>query len=232
MHASSRFPSARTIRRAFPLAVALALTACASTGPDPVESTRGPDTPAATPAASAADPRVLGAADAPVTIIEFTDLQCPYCARFSLETWPALRERYVDTGKVRFASRDLPLPFHEHAIEAAVAARCAGEQGRFFEYREALFRGQAHLAEAPWDALAARFGLDVDRFAACRANPTVAASVREDVALARANGITATPSFVIGREVDGEFVGEVVAGAQSLETFVERIEAALASAPR
>ena len=78
-------------------------------------------------------------------IIEFTDLQCPYCARFARDTWPQLRERYIDTGKVRFATRDLPLPFHEFALPAAVASRCAGRQGKFWEYREALFRDQSLL---------------------------------------------------------------------------------------
>ena len=99
-----------------------------------------------------------------MTIIEFTDLQCPYCARFALETWPILRARYVETGKVHFVARDLPLSFHEFALPAAVAARCAGEQGRFWEYREALFRGQSKLATAPYDEIARRFGLDVARF--------------------------------------------------------------------
>jgi protein-disulfide isomerase len=225
MTPSSGQISSRTARF-LPAFGALLLAACASAAgpPAPVE----PPAPIPTETTPSADPRVLGADTAPVSIIEFTDLQCPYCARFALETWPALRERYVDTGKVRFASRDLPLSFHEHALPAAVAARCAGEQGKFFEYREALFRGQAHLAGAPYDAIAARFGLDVPRFAACRANPDVAQSVREDAALAKANGIGSTPSFVIGREVDGEFVGEILSGAQPLDVFVQRIEAALA----
>jgi protein-disulfide isomerase len=219
-------PASWLVARLVPAIATSLLAACAASTPRPAPPE--PPPPPAPAAASDTDPRVLGSPAAPITIIEFTDLQCPYCARFSLETWPALRERYVDTGKVRFASRDLPLPFHAHALPAAVAARCAGEQGKFFEYREALFRGQAHLAEAPYAAIAARFGLDTERFEACRGNPAVAQSVREDAALAKANGIASTPSFVIGREVEGQFVGEIVAGAQPLEAFVERIEAALA----
>jgi len=178
------------------------------------------------------DFRVLGAADAPVTVIEFTDLQCPYCARFALTTWPQLRARYVEPGQVQFVSRDLPLSFHPYALPAAVASRCAGLQGRYWEYREALFRGQSRLAEAPYAALAERFGLDVARFEACRADPAVAADVRDDAALAARNGIASTPSFVIGRVVDGQFQGEIVSGAQPFEAFAQRIDALLAAAAR
>jgi protein-disulfide isomerase len=193
--------------------------------PETVATTRQAPPPAAAPI----DGRTLGSPQAPVTIIEFTDLQCPYCARFALETWPQLRARYVDTGKVLFVARDLPLAFHAFAIPAAVAARCAGAQGRFWEYREALFRGQSRLATAPYDEIARRFDLDVERFAACRADPATAAAVREDAALAARNGITATPTFVIGRVVDGQFRGEILSGAEPIEAFAARIEA-LASA--
>src|SRR5512134_2977753 len=114
---------------------------------------------------AAADPgtayKMLGRSDATIAILEFTDLQCPYCARFALQTLPVLRERYVDKGFVKLASHDLPLSMHAYAIPAAIAARCAGEQGRYWEYREALFRGQAQLATAPYDDLAEHFGLDV-----------------------------------------------------------------------
>src|SRR5262245_10109126 len=70
----------------------------------------------------------LGRDDAPLTIVEFSDYQCPYCRRFHLETFPELKKNYVDTGKVRFVSRDLPLDFHPNALRAAEAARCAGDQ--------------------------------------------------------------------------------------------------------
>jgi protein-disulfide isomerase len=197
-----------------------------------------PSVPPPPPAASAADPiaglqgdgRVLGSADAPVTIIEFTDLQCPYCALFARDTWPRLRKEYVDTGKVRFATRDLPLRFHDFALPAAVAARCAGAQGKYWQYREALFAAQSTLGSEPYDALAASLGLDAPRFAACRADPATLESVKADAALAAANGITGTPTFVIGRVVAGEFTGEVVAGAEPFEAFAPRIEALLKEA--
>ena len=207
-----------------PALVALAGTAgCASTA-------RPAAPPVAAPAAAKgppADQRMLGSVDAQVMIIEFTDLQCPYCARFARDTWPLLRERYVDTGKVRFATRDLPLPFHEFALPAAVAVRCAGQQGKFWEYREALFRDQSLLGQGPYAALAKELKLDSTRFESCRADPAVLAAVRADAALAASSGITSTPSFVIGRIVDGEFAGEVMSGAKPFEAFQQRLDSLL-----
>ena len=99
---------------------------------------------------------MVGRADAEVLVIEFTDLQCPYCAQFASQTFPRLKAAYIDTGKIRYASRDLPLPMHAHAETAAVAARCAGEQGRYWEYRHAVFAAQRRLGTEPWEELARR----------------------------------------------------------------------------
>jgi protein-disulfide isomerase len=202
------------------------LAGCATTSGGVADEKPSTPAPPAAPRGQA-DFRTLGSPAAPVTVIEFTDLQCPYCARFALETWPELRKRYVDTGKVLFVARDLPLSFHPFALPAAVAARCAGQQGRFWEYREALFRGQSRLATAPYAELARRFGLDVEQFEACRADSAVLGAVREDAATAARNGITSTPTFVVGRVVAGEFMGEVLSGAQPVAAFTERIEALL-----
>ena len=184
-----------------------------------------PAAPAGDP--TAADPRVLGSASAPVTIIEFTDLQCPYCARFARDTWPLLRERYVDTGKVRFATRDLPLSSHAFALPAAVAARCAGQQGKYWEYREVLFGNQTLLGQDRYAELAARLGLDTTRFDACRADAATTEAVRADAALAASSGIASTPTFVIGRVVNGQFEGDLISGAQPFEVFQQRLESLL-----
>jgi protein-disulfide isomerase len=182
------------------------------------------------PIASGSPPgdfNVLGRADAPVTLIEFTDQQCPYCARYALETFPQIRRNYVDTGKLRYTSRDLPLPFHSFALPAAVAARCAGEQGRFWEYRERLFEEQSRLGTAPYGELARDLGLDLPRFDACRRDGRQEAQVRSDIELARAQGIGSTPSFVIGRFVNGVFTGTTFSGAQPYAQFAARIDALL-----
>ncbi len=171
----------------------------------------------------------LGPADAPVTIIEFSDYQCPYCAHFALETFPEIRRAYVDTGKVRYAARDLPLPFHAFAVPAAVAARCAGEQGKFWEYRDELFRNQSQLGRAPYAELAGSLGLDLAKFEACRAAGQQEAAVRADAAMARSRGISSTPTFVVGRLVDGQFEAEKFSGSKSPKDFAARIDAALAA---
>jgi protein-disulfide isomerase len=201
-------------------ATAVLFTGCASTPAEPAEGSA-----AATPPAQF---NVIGRDDAPVTIIEFTDLQCPYCARFARDTFPQLKRDYVDTGRVRYTSRDLPLPFHAYALPAAVATRCAGEQGRFWEYREALFESQRALGGEPYGRLAEQLGLDASQFEACRSDGRQEAILRKELELATRNGIRSTPSFVIGRVVNGEFKGEVVVGAQPYEVFKAKLDALLA----
>ena len=188
-----------------------------------------PTQPESGATASPAMFNVLGRADAPVSIIEFTDLQCPYCAQFATQTFPRIRHNYIDTGKVRLATRDLPLPFHPFAIPAAVAARCAGEQGKFWEYREALFAAQSRLDAEPYDELARQFELDLARFDGCRRDGQQEANVRADLALATSYGIGSTPTFVIGRTVNGVFEGETVPGAKPYEEFAAKIEALLSA---
>jgi len=196
-------------------------------------ATAGPAVDAAAPAAATAQQfNVIGREDAPVSIIEFSDLQCPHCARYATQTFPRLRSEYVDTGKVRYAVGDLPLPMHAKAMGAAIAARCAGEQGRFWEYRDALFRARGTLGPASYDRIAAEFGLDMTHFAACREDPGQAERVQADMALARSNGIVSTPAFVIGRVVDGQFRGDVVTGAKPYEFFAAKIDALLAGSQR
>lgn len=172
---------------------------------------------------------VVGSADAPVTIIEFSDLQCPYCARHALNTFPEIKRNYIDTGKVRYVARDFPLAMHPFAMPAAIAARCAGEQGKFWEYRHAVFDRQNELANAPFDALAAELELDVPRFAACRKDGAQEAAVRKDVALAGSNRVTSTPTFLLGRVVNGKLEGEGFAGAKPYAEFAARIDAVLAA---
>ncbi len=192
--------------------------------------TAAPATEATADAAPTQPFNVLGREDAPVSIFEFTDLQCPYCASFATQAFPQLRRNYIDTGLVRFASRELPLPMHAFAVPAAVAARCAGEQGRFWEFREALFAAQATLGPETYVEQARKHGLDLEAFAACRRDGRQAANVRADLDLARANGITATPSLIVGRLVDGQFQGETIEGAKPYAVIAAKIDALLEAA--
>lgn len=179
------------------------------------------------PQVNAAPFNILGTEAAPVAIVEFSDLQCPYCARYALQTFPEIKRVYIDTGKVHYAAIDFPLPMHAYALPAAIAARCAGEQGKYWQYREGIFAAQAQLAPDSFDALASKLGLDAGKFNSCRRDVRQDARVREDLAMARQDGIASTPSFMIGRVVDGEFQGEVISGAKPFEEFAAKIEALL-----
>src|SRR3989338_199678 len=95
--------------------------------------------------ASADDDPFKGSKDAPVTIIEFSDYQCPYCARFDQQTLPALTDNYINTGKVKFVYRDFPLAFHKNAQKASEASECADEQGKFWEMHDKIFENQQAL---------------------------------------------------------------------------------------
>jgi protein-disulfide isomerase len=170
----------------------------------------------------------LGRVDAPVTIMEFSDLQCRFCARHESQTFPQIRRDYIDTGKVRYVVHDLPLAYHNFAVPAAIAARCAGEQGHYWEYREALFREQHRLSQAPYAELAAGMGLDTKRFAACQADPGQAAAITADVNLAASQGLGSTPSFIVNRSGADRESAAIIVGAKPYEVFKSKIDALLA----
>jgi protein-disulfide isomerase len=173
--------------------------------------------------------RALGAAEAPLTLVEFTDFECPYCREFHLETLPELKRRYIDTGKLRYVVRDLPLSRHKHALKAAQAARCAGDQGRYWEMGEVLFINASRLDAEALSAYARELGLDMSRFRACLDGEAHLADIRRDAADARAAGITGVPGFVLGRAVEGVVEGVRIAGAQPLATFQTHIERLLSA---
>ncbi|MCX6551938.1 MAG: DsbA family protein, partial [Acidobacteria bacterium] len=141
----------------------------------------------------------LGRADAPLTLVEFTDLQCPYCNRFTTTAFEQIKAAYIDTGKVRFISRDFPLDFHPQAMAAARASRCAGAQGKWWEMRMALLRGAARLSPAFITGAAADLKLDAKLFADCTASTLFDAEIQRDMTEARKVGVEGTPTFVLGR---------------------------------
>jgi protein-disulfide isomerase len=208
-------------RNVLPIVAALLLAAGCATTPSPPAGESEADAVAAAPF------NELGNVDAPVLIIEFSDLQCSFCARHASQTFPELRRNYIDTGKLRYAVRDLPLPMHRHAVPAAVAARCAGEQGKFWEMRQAIYLARGRLDQEPYAGMAGEFGLDVERFEACRRDGRQLAKVQADAALAGGEGIASTPAFVIGRIVGDEFQGETIVGAKPYAVFAAKIESLL-----
>lgn len=165
-----------------------------------------------------------GSADAPVTVVEFTDYQCPFCRRFQAETWPAIERNYVATGKVRFVVRDLPLRIHSDARPAAEAAHCAGEQGRFWPMHAALLARDMKLDPASLLAKAQGLGLDPARFKQCVTSNKYEAAIERNAAQADALGVRGTPSFIIGRVSQGVLEGERVSGALPYGDFAAFID--------
>ena len=188
---------------------------------------------AARPETLAVDPRpgmALGDSAAPVTIVEFTDFQCPFCGRHATTTLPQLRKEYVDKGLVRYVVRNNPLPMHPFARRAAIAARCAAEQSpaAYWRYHDGLFAGQAALADSTFDALAQADGLDLARFDRCRMDKATAERIDADVAAASKAGFRGTPTFVIGRvQPDGTVRGEAIEGAYPFARFKSAIDGLL-----
>jgi len=172
------------------------------------------------------DGPALGRADAPVTIVEFSDYQCPFCQRFAATTLPALKQDYIDAGKVRYVFRDYPIAnLHPSAHRAAEAAYCAGEQGKYWEMHDILFQNQ-HALEPPRLAGHARaLGLDEAAFQRCVASGRNASRVDRGIADGAAAGVQGTPGFVIGRTRGGDTIeGTALRGALPLETFRQIIE--------
>ncbi len=171
-----------------------------------------PDLAALLPQIDIAGQPMRGDPAAPVTIVEFIDYECPYCQAFAQDTWPQLKADYVDAGKVRYIARDFPLGRHSRARPAAIAATCAGEQGRFWEMHDALFAAAGQLRDPDIEAHAQRLGLDATAFAACRAADRHQVQLDADVAAARAVGASGTPSFLVGASAGDVARGRLLQG--------------------
>jgi protein-disulfide isomerase len=174
--------------------------------------------------------QVLGSPDAPVTLVEFTDYQCPFCKRFHDRTWPELKKKYIDTGKVRYVVRDMPLSFHEQAEPAAIAARCAGAQGKFWPVHEALFNAQETLSPAMIRKTALGFGVEAGEFDRCSKDPATRAAVDADASEAERIGVNGTPGFVLAEKKGAKLDGVLILGAQPTNVFTSRIDALLGQA--
>jgi protein-disulfide isomerase len=159
-----------------------------------------------------------GSPKAAVTIVEFSDFECPFCSR-ALPVLDQIKKEY-GPDKVRIVFRDMPLPSHGRAIPAALASHCANEQGKFWEFHDALFGNQAALSDEDFKKHAVTLGMDAAKFNECFSKkkhmPIVDKSSREAASL----GIQATPSFVIN--------GTVIQGAQPFEKFKQLIDKGLA----
>ncbi len=192
---------------------------------DSIRQAQATPTPRPIVNVSIGDAPVKGEADAPVTIVEFSDYQCPFCGRYVVETMPRIMDEYVATGQVRYAFKDFPLDqIHPQARQAAMAARCAGEQGGYWEMHDRLFseqeswsgRSDAAGVFADW---AGAQGLDEAAFSECLESGRYAAGVEADLQEGVSVGVTGTPAFFVN--------GRFISGAQPFEVFQAAIEQAL-----
>ncbi len=167
----------------------------------------------------------LGNANAPVTVIEFSDFQCPFCTRWHTDSWAQLKSEYVDTGKVRFVYRDFPLSFHLQAQKAAEAAECADDQGKFWPYHDLLFENSngdgTGLQIADLKKYAADLGLNAATFNSCLDSGKYASEVSKDLSDGAAGGVGGTPTFFVN--------GNAVVGAVPYGTLKAAIDAALSA---
>jgi protein-disulfide isomerase len=171
-----------------------------------------------------------GNKSATVTMIEFSDYQCPFCKRHVQQTVPTLLKDYVDTGKVRYAFRDFPLAqIHPLATKAAEAARCAGDQGKYWEMHDRRFANQNALESEKLPEHSKAIGLDEAKFRQCVDDSRHAAAVKQDLEAGTQIGIRGTPAIVLG-VTDGDRVKDAVLirGAHPLATFKGEIDTMLA----
>ncbi len=170
----------------------------------------------------------LGEESAPIALVEFSDFQCPFCARLFSQTLPQIKENYVKKGKARFYYRDLPLQaIHPNALPAAYSARCANEQGKFWEMHDLLFERQALWAGQPdpkdtFVSYAEELGLDIEAFSQCYDNAKYQEDITKDVSDAAKLAVRGTPAvfIIIPKSVASK--EEVVQALSSLEPGLAR----------
>jgi len=162
-------------------------------------------------------------------IVEYADYQCPYCYRFHTGTYPEIRKNFIETGKVRFIKRDFPLPFHQNAVSAAQAARCAGDQGKFWEMHDLLSSNPNSLGPESYAKYASNLRLDRDGFKSCIESEKHLADIRESGKTGASIGITGTPSFVIGTVKGSTLDGVIIVGAQPFVVFEKEINKLLST---
>jgi len=177
---------------------------------------------------------VKGNKDAPITMVEYSDYQCPFCARNYREVMPRIQKEYIDTGKLKFVMREFPLSsLHKNATNASIAALCAGEQGKYWEMHNVLFENQKALDVNNLKSLAGTIGLDTATFDDCLDNKKTEGLVRKDMASGTKLGMRGTPGFFIGltdlSDPDEVELSVFIRGAQSFDQFQANIDDLLES---
>jgi protein-disulfide isomerase len=184
-----------------------------------------------------ADAPYLGEADAIVTMVEFTDYQCPFCRRHSAQTKPQLVTDSVETGKLKYVLREFPLAqIHPQAVKAAEAALCAGDQGKYWDINEVFFANQRNLGIDEIKAHAEGLGLDLASFSECLDGDKYAQQVQGDLQDGMKAGVRGTPTFFLGLTDPADETKfratAVLRGAQSYSAFKRAIDGLIAKAEK
>jgi protein-disulfide isomerase len=169
-------------------------------------------------------PYSVGAEKAPLVIVEYTDYQCPFCQQFHNTTFPQIKANYIDTGKVRYVNRDFPLDFHADARGAATAARCAAEQGKFWDLRHAMIVNADKLKPDNLMTYADNVRLDKAKFKTCLDSDKYRAEIDKHIQEGNAAGVNGTPSFVIGYLDGDKLSGVRMVGAMPYAQFDAKIQ--------
>jgi protein-disulfide isomerase len=174
-----------------------------------------------------------GDKNAKVTLVEFTDYQCPFCSRHFRETMPQIDTDYVKTGKVKYVLKEFPLEsIHPNAFKASEAANCAGEQGKYWEMHDRLFSNQNALAAQQLPSHGEAVGLDAGKFKDCLESGKYASKIRKDLADAQNAGATGTPTFFLGmtdpKSAEVKTLKKLV-GAQPYAAFKDAIDSLIAT---
>jgi protein-disulfide isomerase len=175
-----------------------------------------------------------GSDSARVALVEVSDFECPFCARYSMQTSAQVVREFVQTGKIRYAFVHLPIASHRNAFKASEAAMCAGDQGKFWEMRDRLFANQSALALPRLPESAIAVGLRMDTFNSCLSSARHAPQIQADMAMASRFGVRATPTFFIG-SIDPRTrtftATHKIVGAKAFPVFKGALDAAVAGTP-
>lgn len=170
----------------------------------------------------------MGSPDAPLVIVEFSDFECPFCGRFFRNTLPRIKKDYIDSGKLKYVFKDFPLAFHKKAPKAAEASHCAGEENKYWEMHDLIFENQRQMDLPYLISYAEKLGLNVQNFEKCLEESRYAEGIKKDIAAGKSNGVTGTPSFILGiQNKQGEVEGKTIRGAQPYATFKTAIDSML-----
>jgi protein-disulfide isomerase len=166
----------------------------------------------------------MGDAKAPLVMVEYTDYQCPFCQQFHNVAFAQIKANYIDTGKVRFVSRDFPLDFHDNARRAATAGRCAAEQGKYWEMRHVMIVNAEALKADNLASYAGNVKIDVAKFKSCLESDKFKAQIDQDIAEGGVAGVQGTPSFVIGTLENDKLQGVRMVGAMPYAQFDAKLQ--------